>query len=423
MAELRAWQPGYIDRMRYGIASLLGDDRQAMRDAEKLTGLLEYTPVLGDAMTGAEAVDEYNAGNYGTAGLLAAATAVGAVPVVGDAASKGIKKGIRAYHGSPHDFDRFDISKIGTGEGAQAYGHGLYFAESEGVAKSYRDQLARPYYATPDGESVAQKFGDDVLEAFQNVNGDPQEIKDTIFRLREAVKRNLADYGVSDVSKLKPEYEGDLASSTIQMARRADGLEALLGSGDVELVNKGRMYEVNINANPEDFLDWDKPLSEQPEGIRNALNNFPITTQIRDGMPLGPNAKLRIEVDPDLPEYPRYFMSMDTGTEFRLSEKDLKNFAASSIDEASGKTALTTIASEMGISEREASQKLKEAGIPGIKYLDAGSRGAGDGSRNYVVFDDALIEILRKYGIAGLGLLGAGGAAYNSEQDGPAPLL
>ena len=45
------------------------------------------------------------------------------------------KKGIRAFHGSPHDFDKFDVSKIGTGEGAQAYGHGLYFAENEGVAK------------------------------------------------------------------------------------------------------------------------------------------------------------------------------------------------------------------------------------------------------------------------------------------------
>src|SRR5690606_18965584 len=49
--------------------------------------------------------------------------------------------GIRAYHGSPHDFDRFSMDKIGTGEGAQAYGHGLYFAEAEDVARSYRDGL------------------------------------------------------------------------------------------------------------------------------------------------------------------------------------------------------------------------------------------------------------------------------------------
>ena len=47
------------------------------------------------------------------------------------------------YHGSPHDFDRFDLKKIGTGEGAQAYGHGLYFAENEGVARGYRERLAQ----------------------------------------------------------------------------------------------------------------------------------------------------------------------------------------------------------------------------------------------------------------------------------------
>lgn len=52
-------------------------------------------------------------------------------------------KGITAYHGSPHDFDKFSLDKIGTGEGAQAYGHGLYFADSEGVARSYRDRSRR----------------------------------------------------------------------------------------------------------------------------------------------------------------------------------------------------------------------------------------------------------------------------------------
>src|SRR5262245_50888468 len=49
----------------------------------------------------------------------------------------GAGPGIRAYHGSPYDFERFDLSKIGTGEGAQAYGHGLYFAENPATAQSY----------------------------------------------------------------------------------------------------------------------------------------------------------------------------------------------------------------------------------------------------------------------------------------------
>ena len=50
----------------------------------------------------------------------------------------GLAHPIKAYHGSPYDFDAFDVSKIGSGEGAQAYGHGLYFAEDVRVAKSYR---------------------------------------------------------------------------------------------------------------------------------------------------------------------------------------------------------------------------------------------------------------------------------------------
>ena len=59
--------------------------------------------------------------------------------------------------------------------------------------------------------------------------------------------------------------------------------------------------------------------------------------------------------------------------------------------------------------------RLKEAGIPGIKYLDQGSRGAGEGSSNYVAFDDSIIEILRKYGFAGLAPLGGGIMANMSK--------
>ena len=100
------------------------------------------------------------------------------------------------------------------------------------------------------------------------------------------------------------------------------------------------MYEVSINANPEDFLDWDKPLSQQSAKVQQAL---------RDAR--------------------RYIIEDGTGT-------------------GGGWTPWKSPG---------ASEKLREAGIPGIRYLDQGSRTAGEGSRNYVVFDDALIDILRKY--------------------------
>ena len=55
----------------------------------------------------------------------------------------GMVGAIKAYHGSPHKFDKFDMSKLGSGEGAQAYGHGLYFADNVDVAKSYADVLGK----------------------------------------------------------------------------------------------------------------------------------------------------------------------------------------------------------------------------------------------------------------------------------------
>ena len=56
---------------------------------------------------------------------------------------------------------------------------------------------------------------------------------------------------------------------------------------------------------------------------------------------------------------------------------------------------------EMVGSPREASQKLLEASIPGIKYLDQHSRDAGAGSKNYVIFNDKLIDVNRRYAEGG----------------------
>ena len=53
---------------------------------------------------------------------------------------RGGARGIRAFHGSPHDFDRFDISRIGTGEGAQAYGHGT--GGALGLREALRERMS-----------------------------------------------------------------------------------------------------------------------------------------------------------------------------------------------------------------------------------------------------------------------------------------
>ncbi|NIT13996.1 MAG: hypothetical protein GTN99_07085 [Candidatus Dadabacteria bacterium] len=47
-----------------------------------------------------------------------------------------------------------------------------------------------------------------------------------------------------------------------------------------------------------------------------------------------------------------------------------------------------------GRNEQAASEALRELGVPGIKYYDAGSRAAGEGTRNFVIFDENLIDIV-----------------------------
>lgn len=67
-------------------------------------------------------------------------------PVRGiDEAGDAVRQVIRAYHGSPYDFDRFDASRARSGAGAQMAGHGLYFAENERIARRYKRHQGKLY--------------------------------------------------------------------------------------------------------------------------------------------------------------------------------------------------------------------------------------------------------------------------------------
>jgi hypothetical protein len=230
-------------------------------------------------------------------------------------------KGIRAFHGSPYDFDRFDASKIGKGEGAQAYGHGLYFAENEGVARSYRQNTVVP-------PIMAKQYLDDAGGDF----------------------KKAAAKAKADLRQLTP------ADQPERLAAAADMLER----GALE---SGKMYEVRINAEPEQFLDWDKPLSQHSPQVQDAFGKlFEIAGVPKDVVPELQGGTVR-----------------DVFSTFDLSP----------------------------VTGQQVSSALKESGIPGIRYLDQGSRGKGEGTANYVIFpgNERLIEIVKKYGIAGAATL------------------
>jgi hypothetical protein len=97
---------------------------------------------------------------------------------------------ITAFHGSPYDFDAFDISRMGAGEGTQAYGPGLYFAESEDVARGYRNSLsaraANPMMRVESAFDLVQRMGGDVDATIEIVrDGVPKRDKSKHARVFE----------------------------------------------------------------------------------------------------------------------------------------------------------------------------------------------------------------------------------------------
>ena len=252
---------------------------------------------------------------------------------------------IVAYHGSPYSFDRFDASKIGTGEGAQAYGHGLYFAENEAVAKQYRDRLARVVGNTQTAIGAADR-------AMGVANGDKEAALASIDGQIAAMNKSIAAMQAKGMDV--PEVFSSRIANEYQPARD------LIKNG---YKPGGSMYQVGVNADPSQFLDWDKPLSEQPQPVQNIANDL-------------------------------YYGSPSP----KLTGKDIYH--------AQGFT-----------KQADASEALQKAGIPGIRYLDQGSRDAGGGTSNYVMFDPSTIDILRKYGLAGpLAAGGAGALMYGQGQ-------
>jgi hypothetical protein len=292
---------------------------------------------------------------------------------------------IKAYHGSPHDFDKFDISKIGTGEGAQAYGHGLYFAESEDVAKHYREALTR----------TNQKL----LEDYRAGLSDEIEIVAASALLRDGNPAN-AKFVASNWT-MPPGVDREKVNATIdQLAKKYP-------------TPTGKTYEVAIKADPEQFLDWDAPLPQQPPAVQAALERAGIPIKDASGM-------FGIEKTPS----GRSFKVVGNGYEFgtyrseAAAQKRLQELVPAYTE--TGELAYRKIAHQTAdnaiSSQSAATQRLREAGIPGIRYLDGTSRSAGTGSRNYVVFDDSLVEILRKYGLAGLIGSGAGVGSLLSKR-------
>jgi hypothetical protein len=241
---------------------------------------------------GMESVDALGAGPHALGGLLGA---------------------IKVYHGSPHVFNKADSSKIGTGEGAQAYGHGLYWAENPKVAEGYAQMVNMP-----------------------KVDAANKELR----RLAKVMEGDAAYPGAYRQFKSQTGHDAAKQYDAIM----EDKLRADPQLYEANLRWPDAAREAKDPLGPQHFLDWDKPLGQQPKNVQSVFG------------PVDPNGRI------------------NTGLAYQRWRE------------------------AQGVDPVAAAGKLKELGIPGVSYMDAGSRAAGQGTRNYVTFDDALVELLSRNG-------------------------
>jgi hypothetical protein len=290
----------------------------------------------------------------------------------------------RAYHGSPYKFDKFSLDHMGKGEGNQAYGWGLYFAGDKAVAEWYRETLS--YRKTGDavykGERIDERQKRTAVMDIERNAKTKADAESSIAAKLEVIDDRIAS-GKRIQQNPTVETRGDkyYAHPVVGFGKHFDTLKEgkdwarlewakeiadlykerqqiasiSLDDFDFQEVNKGQLYNVEI---PDDgYLLWDKPLSEQPQAIKDA---------IRKGG-------------------------------YEIYKKD--NYEAVRYDGAyydTGESIYNLLKQGYG-TKRGASTALKEAGLNGIKYLDGDSRGAGEGNFNYVIFDDAAIDVVETY--------------------------
>ena len=276
------------------------------------------------------------------------------------------------WHGSPHKFDRFDLAHMGKGEGAQAYGWGAYGAESKDVAKQYADAL-QTWKTT--------------------INGEPL----TPDRPEFSAGMSIAAQGYNKALK---DAEDALASGFVDpvaAARQVETIKALKGA-KIEAVPESNMYrgeyrwpdpakEAATPLTGEDLLQWDKPLREQSAKVREAISKL-----------LAPSKSQQSEDDALLAE----LMSGPGSEELQKAAESVPGFMQMKGADAyrglfQGKTE-----SVFGNSQnaKVVSERLRAAGIPGIRYLDGGSRADGAGTSNFVVFpgEESALTILERNG-------------------------
>lgn len=265
----------------------------------------------------------------------------------------------KAYYGSPYTFDHFDLGAIGTGEGNQAHGWGLYFAQDKKIAENYKDILGANSGEVITGKTK-YKINEDGDWYDENTGNIIDDITPLSMALTEVLETGNSNKAIEHLQEFIKSKDGKTAQTVISQVKRAKEAIKLLKKNEFAGHEQKTAFEVEI---PEDneLIDEFKNINEQPKKVQQAVRKM--------------------------------YRSL--------------GYKTSALKYVTGKEFYDTVAAEKG-GQKEASEFINEHGIKGITY-DGGNDG-----KCFVVFDDKAIRIINHYNQEHKG---AYAGAYDADQN------
>ncbi|PNC81663.1 hypothetical protein [Akkermansia muciniphila] len=291
----------------------------------------------------------------------------------------GVTFSITALHASPHSFRKFSTDYMGQGEGAQAYGWGLYFAENPEVNRAYMDRFSQ------NKETLIREIEAYSERKFYSVHSD------LIYTLRQlsvlypdkVLADGLRQYINTEsvrVKKRREEAGDDVPNYMAHILKREEeklkDLQQILnwihsgGELSAEMLSASN-YRVELNVDDSVLLDWDRPV---PENLRALMQSSPVEAVRELAGALSTNR--------DGTKYWTYQDYTGEAIYKKLMDDLFMDRPRSEVPDKNGR-------------QKAASLALLDSGIKGIRYADGLSRReeGDEQTYNYVIFDGHDIKI------------------------------
>ena len=293
-----------------------------------------------------------------------------------------------AWHGTPHrgiEKEGFKLHRIGTGEGAQSYGWGIYFAEERAVAEGYRARLSDDYTdALAEELHVSSDYTVDDLESAW---------EEYLDELPPAAQGFMRELRANDWLGFDSAWDAITAGLNLALYKRrygnelTDGMEAAAERYRQEsgARNAGQVYKVDV-PEKNDLLRYDG--KEQSAQVQKILEDNHLLPRLDD---------YRANYDAETGTWRVKYYGEAPGIENRESDDAQRERSALDVrkeawlaDQKKGKDIYRALVQKYG-SPKMASIALNSMGIPGLYYADGFSRGKKGGTSNFVIWDDALL--------------------------------